>query len=74
MSARPPGPLRPYGTGQSVTMDLTRWLLNGDRDEDCDRPAGAPASVSVVAAKMALQSFALPRGLGRPRAVEPDAG
>jgi len=40
MSARPQGPLRPYGTGQSAAMELTRWRPDGNGDENCDGPAG----------------------------------
>ena len=62
MSARPQGPLRPYGTGQSAAMELTRWRLDGDRDEDCDGPAGCDSKACAcpaVAAKMVLRWPAL---------------
>ena len=62
MSARPQGPLRPYGTKKSAAMELTSRLLNDNRDEDRDGPIGFESKAErarLFAAEMALQSFAL---------------
>ena len=51
-----------YGTKTSVAMELTSKLLNDDRDEDRDGPAGFESKAErarLFAAEMALQSFAL---------------
>jgi hypothetical protein len=51
-----------YGTKKSAAMELTSKLLNDDRDEDRDGPAGFESKAErarLFAAEMALQSFAL---------------
>lgn len=51
-----------YGTKKSAAMELTSKLLNDDRDEDRDGPAGFESKAGrarLFAAEMALQSFAL---------------
>jgi hypothetical protein len=51
-----------YGTKKSAAMDLTSKLLNDDRDEDRDGPAGFESKAErarLFAAEMGLQSFAL---------------
>src|ERR1700719_2381230 len=51
-----------YGTKKSAAMELTSRLLNDDRDEDRDGPAGFESKAErarLFAAEMALQSFAL---------------
>ena len=51
-----------YGTKKSAAMELTSKLLNDDRDEDRDGPAGFESKAERArqfAAEMALQSFAL---------------
>jgi hypothetical protein len=51
-----------YGTKKSAAMDLTSKLLNDDRDEDREGPAGFESKAERArrfAAEMALQSFAL---------------
>ena len=56
------GAARFYGTKKSAAMELTSRLLNDDRDEDRDGPAGFESKAErarLFAAEMALQSFAL---------------
>jgi hypothetical protein len=51
-----------YGTKKSAAMELTSKLLNDDRDEDREGPAGFESKAErarLFAAEMALQSFAL---------------
>jgi hypothetical protein len=51
-----------YGTKKSAAMELTSRLLNDDRDEDRDGPAGFESKAErarLFAAEMALQSYAL---------------
>ena len=51
-----------YGTKKSAAMELTSKLLNDDRDEDREGPAGFDSKAErarLFAAEMALQSFAL---------------
>ena len=51
-----------YGTKKSAAMELTSKLLNDDRDEDRDVPAGFESKAErarLFAAEMALQSYAL---------------
>jgi hypothetical protein len=51
-----------YGTRKSAALELTSRLLNDDRDEDRDGPAGFESKAErarLFAAEMALQSFAL---------------
>jgi hypothetical protein len=51
-----------YGTKKSAAMELTSKLLNDDRDEDRDGPAGFESKAErarLFAAEMALQAFAL---------------
>jgi hypothetical protein len=51
-----------YGTKKSTAMELTSKLLNDDRDEDRDGPAGFESKAErarLFAAEMALQSYAL---------------
>jgi hypothetical protein len=51
-----------YGTKKSTAMALTSKLLNDERDEDRDGPAGFESKAErarLFAAEMALQSFAL---------------
>ena len=51
-----------YGTKKSAAMELTSKLLNDDRDEDREGPAGFESKAErarLFAAKMALQAFAL---------------
>jgi hypothetical protein len=51
-----------YGTRKSAAMELTSKLLNDDRDEDREGPAGFESKAErarLFAAEMALQSFAL---------------
>ncbi|HME23264.1 MAG TPA: hypothetical protein VKI44_18360 [Acetobacteraceae bacterium] len=51
-----------YGTKKSTAMELTSKLLNDERDEDRDGPAGFESKAErarLFAAEMALQSFAL---------------
>ncbi len=51
-----------YGTKKSAAMDLTSKLLNDERDEDRDGPAGFESKAErarLFAAEMALQSYAL---------------
>jgi len=51
-----------YGTKKSAAMELTSKLLNDDRDEDRDGPAGFESKAErarLFAAEMALQSYAL---------------
>ena len=51
-----------YGTKKSAAMELTSKLLNDDRDEVRDGPAGFESKAErarLFAAEMALQSFAL---------------
>ena len=51
-----------YGTKKSAALELTSRLLNDDRDEDRDAPAGFENKAErarLFAAEMALQSFAL---------------
>jgi hypothetical protein len=51
-----------YGTRKSAAMELTSKLLNDDRDEDRDGPAGFESKAErarLFAAEMALQAFAL---------------
>ena len=51
-----------YGTKKSAAMELTSKLLNDERDEDRDGPAGFESKAErarLFAAEMALQAFAL---------------
>ncbi len=51
-----------YGTKKSAALELTSKLLNDDRDEDREGPAGFESKAErarLFAAEMALQSFAL---------------
>ena len=51
-----------YGIKKSAAMELTSKLLNDDRDEDREGPAGFESKAErarLFAAEMALQSFAL---------------
>jgi hypothetical protein len=51
-----------YGTKKSAAMNLTSKLLNDERDEDRDGPAGFESKAErarLFAAEMALQSYAL---------------
>ena len=51
-----------YSTKKSAAMELTSKLLNDDRDEDRDGPAGFESKAErarLFAAEIALQSFAL---------------
>nr|MDA8253197.1 hypothetical protein [Rhodospirillales bacterium] len=51
-----------YGTKKSAALELTSRLLNDDRDEDRDGPAGFESKAErarLFAAEMALQSYAL---------------
>ena len=51
-----------YGTKKSAAMELTSRLLNDDRDEDRDGPAGFESKAErarLFAAEMGLQSYAL---------------
>ncbi len=51
-----------YGTKKSAALELTSRLLNDDRDEDREGPAGFDSKAErarLFAAEMALQSFAL---------------
>lgn len=51
-----------YGTKKSAALDLTSRLLNDDRDEDREGPAGFESKAErarLFAAEMGLQSFAL---------------
>jgi hypothetical protein len=51
-----------YGTKKSAAMELTSKLLNDDRDEDRDGPAGFESKAErarLFAAEMALQAYAL---------------
>lgn len=51
-----------YGTRKSAAMELTSRLLNDERDEDREGPAGFESKAErarLFAAEMALQAFAL---------------
>ena len=56
------GAARFYGTKKSAAMELTSKLLNDDRDEDREGPAGFESKAErarLFAAEMGLQSFAV---------------